>query len=179
MNLASDFIEICSQHSNDIPALIHIMAWRRAGDKPLFESMMVSLVTHICVTRPQWVNGQLWGPLGSGEPKFGPVTLAICKWQSEPNPMKVHGKYLHQPQPGFSIKNPNIWFPPEISTSCHAALQPFLLNIHICMYFFNFSILWSHLPFVISCQICLMPSVGSIDLKHPMLVANGWVYQTS
>ena len=32
------------------------MAWRQTGDKPLSESMMVSLPTHICVTRPQWVN---------------------------------------------------------------------------------------------------------------------------
>ena len=32
------------------------MAWRRPGDKPLSEPMMVSLSTHICVTRPQWVN---------------------------------------------------------------------------------------------------------------------------
>ena len=32
------------------------MAWRRRGDKPLSEPMMVSLLTHICVTRPQWVN---------------------------------------------------------------------------------------------------------------------------
>ena len=42
---------------NNIPALIQIMAWRRSGDKPLSEPMMVSLLTHICVTRPQWVNG--------------------------------------------------------------------------------------------------------------------------
>ena len=32
------------------------MAWRRPGDKPLSEPMMVSLPTHICVTRPQWVT---------------------------------------------------------------------------------------------------------------------------
>ena len=32
------------------------MAWRRPGDKPLSEPVMVSLMTHICVTRPQWVN---------------------------------------------------------------------------------------------------------------------------
>ena len=32
------------------------MAWRRPGDKPLSKLMMVSLLTHICVTRPQWVN---------------------------------------------------------------------------------------------------------------------------
>ena len=41
---------------NNIPALVRIMAWRRSGDKPLSEPMMVSLSTHICVTRPQWVN---------------------------------------------------------------------------------------------------------------------------
>ena len=40
---------------NNIPALVQIMAWRRPGDKP----MMVSSTTHICVTRPQWVNW-LW-----------------------------------------------------------------------------------------------------------------------
>ena len=41
---------------NNIPALVQIMAWHRSGDKPLSEPMMVSLLTHICVTRPQWVN---------------------------------------------------------------------------------------------------------------------------
>ena len=34
-------------------ALVQIMAWRRSGDKPLSEPMMISLPTHICVTRPQ------------------------------------------------------------------------------------------------------------------------------
>ena len=32
------------------------MTWRRPGDKPLSEPMMASSPTHICVTRPQWVN---------------------------------------------------------------------------------------------------------------------------
>ena len=41
---------------NNIPALVQIMAWRRPGNKPLSEPMMVSLTMHICVTRPQWVN---------------------------------------------------------------------------------------------------------------------------
>ena len=39
---------------NTIPSLVQIMAWRRLGDKSLSEPMMVSLPTHICVTRPQW-----------------------------------------------------------------------------------------------------------------------------
>ena len=41
---------------NNVPALVQIIAWRRPGDKPLSEPMMDSLLTHICVTRPQWVD---------------------------------------------------------------------------------------------------------------------------
>ena len=41
---------------NKIPSLVQIMAWRWLGDKPLSEPMMVSLLTLICVTRPQWVK---------------------------------------------------------------------------------------------------------------------------
>ena len=41
---------------NNIPSLGKIMAWRRPGDKPLSDPMMVSVLTHIYVTRPQWVN---------------------------------------------------------------------------------------------------------------------------
>ena len=41
---------------SNIPALVQILAWRRSGDKPLSEPMMVRLLTHICVTRPQWVK---------------------------------------------------------------------------------------------------------------------------
>ena len=37
-------------------ALVQIMAWRRSGDKPLSEPMIVRLPTHICTTRPQWVT---------------------------------------------------------------------------------------------------------------------------
>ena len=39
-----------------IPALVQMMAWRWPGDKPLSEPMMVILPTHICATRPQWVE---------------------------------------------------------------------------------------------------------------------------
>ena len=41
---------------NNIPALFQIMAWCRPGDKPLSETMMVTLLTHICITGPHWVN---------------------------------------------------------------------------------------------------------------------------
>ena len=37
-------------------ALVKIMAWCRPGNRPLSETMLVSLLTHICITQPQWVN---------------------------------------------------------------------------------------------------------------------------
>ena len=43
---------------DNIPALVQKMAWCRPGDKPLSEPMMVSLLTHICITWPQWVKRQ-------------------------------------------------------------------------------------------------------------------------
>ena len=59
---------------NNISVLVQIMAWCRPGDKPLSELIMVSLPTHIYVTRPQWINiqrtGEYWaitifrGPFG-------------------------------------------------------------------------------------------------------------------
>ena len=51
---------------NNLTALVLIMAWRRPGDKPLSEPMPVRSLTHICVTRHQWVEfwlQKLQGPL--------------------------------------------------------------------------------------------------------------------
>ena len=50
---------------SNIPTLVQVMAWRRPGDKPLSEPIMVSLLTHICVTRPQWVNHRNTGKTAS------------------------------------------------------------------------------------------------------------------
>ena len=50
--------------------LVQIMAWRRPGDKPLSEPMMVSLPTHVCVTRPQWVKRSI-------------IPALWCKWVKE------------------------------------------------------------------------------------------------
>ena len=41
---------------DNIPALVQIMAWRRSGDKPLSERLMVRLLTHMWGTRGRWVN---------------------------------------------------------------------------------------------------------------------------
>ena len=54
ISLKFEFVPKCL--INNIPALVQIMAWRRPGDKPLSEPMMVNLLMYICVTRPQWVK---------------------------------------------------------------------------------------------------------------------------
>ena len=47
--------------TNNIAALVKIMAWCRAGDKPLSEPMVVNLLAHICVTRLRGVNSYTLG----------------------------------------------------------------------------------------------------------------------
>ena len=54
------------------------MAWRRPGDKPLSEPMMVSLMTHICVTRPQWVNNYM-SKISFKFPKGQRVKMVGCQ----------------------------------------------------------------------------------------------------
>ena len=44
---------------NDIPALIQIIACCRPDGKPLSELMMVRILTHICITQPQWLKTDL------------------------------------------------------------------------------------------------------------------------
>ena len=58
INISQNFVPRGPLNNN--PALVQIMAWRQPGDKPLSEAMMVRSTTHICVTRPQWVNDNLW-----------------------------------------------------------------------------------------------------------------------
>ena len=70
------------------PALVQIMAWGRSGDKPISEPMMISLPTHICVTRPQWVNPNSvycpyqcdWWLLSSGTVSGWFITIDHRQW---------------------------------------------------------------------------------------------------
>ena len=46
------------------------MGWRRSGDKLLSEPMMFSLLRHICVNRPQWIN---WSGYHLSHTEYGTV----------------------------------------------------------------------------------------------------------
>ena len=53
---------------HNIPALVKIMARRRTGDKPVSEPVVVSLLAHMYVTQPQWINPFLcWGRIYRGK----------------------------------------------------------------------------------------------------------------
>ena len=78
---------------NNIPALVQIMAWRRPGGKPLSGPMMVSLLTHLCVARPQWVNQDLninWSGADTGILRRNLVnsitneTMVLCAGHQQP-----------------------------------------------------------------------------------------------
>ena len=45
--------------SANILALVQIMSWRRPGDNPLSEPMVISLLTHTCVSQPERVKAIL------------------------------------------------------------------------------------------------------------------------
>ena len=92
---------------NNIPALVQIMAWRRPGDRPLSEPMLVFVPTHICVTRPQWVN-----PLGFFEVLLSTFTVFLAAT-----------KQLYE------------WFSPSVCPSvrlsvCHTFLTMFRSSYH-------------------------------------------------
>ena len=79
---------------NNIPALVQIMAWRRPGDKPLSEPMMVCLLTHICVTRPQWVN-VLHSPIF---PRLTHCGLMTPYYTSQVKPVHNQAAFSHSPE---------------------------------------------------------------------------------
>ena len=79
--------------NNNIQALVQIMAWRRPGDKPLSEPVMVSLLTHICVTRPHWV-------------KMGSPAMHNRCHHGKPNRAKTNGQTCCRPS---RLPGPNCW----------------------------------------------------------------------
>ena len=70
---------------NNIPALVRIMAWRQPGNKPLSEPMMVSLLMHICVTRPQWVKRRAMTSTNDAHDLWHQMTSQFIKHNTWPD----------------------------------------------------------------------------------------------
>ena len=103
---------------NNIPALVQIMAWRRPGDKPLSEPMMIISLTHICVTRPQWVKRKFCKISFAHSIHFGQQIL--LKFYTELNIMnavfsaKWHKDLLYQK----AMQKPDFQFTIDFKMAC-------------------------------------------------------------
>ena len=95
---------------NHIPTSVQVMAWRRPGDKPLSEPMMVRLPTHICVTRPQWVKLYTYVELFStnsvlykykAHPVFNSFTVCVSQ-----NVLNLFQNVIYIRQPTKSYQHP-------------------------------------------------------------------------
>ena len=94
---------------NNIPALVQIMAWRRPGDKPFSAPMMVNLLTHICVTRPQWVNPCC---AETGMFQENSANSRACKWLGDARSQSIasHG-ICHGAQTGHVLHEKGFQLP--------------------------------------------------------------------
>ena len=100
---------------NNIQALVQIMSWRRPGDKPLSEPMVVGLLTHICVTRPQWVK-LLCKRLVSDKAKWflfcflsvetKPIPLKFKWYVYFAHHLKIHGILIIDHRGYYNIRHP-------------------------------------------------------------------------
>ena len=85
------------------------MAWCRTGDKPLSEPMLSSLLTHVCVTRPQWVkclsykyfSHDLLGTRISGY-------LLVSKWRHSEWPKLFLCRTQSQLTPTVTVPHPDL-----------------------------------------------------------------------
>ena len=135
------------------------MAWRRPGDKPLSEAVMVSLPTHLCVTRPQWVNGLV--PPGNNllpEPMVTPIYVMICRHYT------TFYQY-HFDLKCFSKIKSNILF---LSLRVSCAFR-FMLKYGTCLY-----------KTQISPLVCKWHRTNSSHIEYSIFISNWyWQYKNS
>ena len=101
MNFEWDFTELFPKGQiTKIRALVQMMAWRRIGDEPLSEPVIVILLTHICVTRPQWGNKCHWDMTKINRINFNVRmifewnTISVCP--PPPPPQLITMALIHQ-----------------------------------------------------------------------------------
>ena len=92
--------------TNNIAALVQIIAWRRPGDKLLFEPVMVSLSTH----RPQWIYNAYLQTVAYWNVCYVYVSnIVFSKWRLvhliSPSSLRCLSAPSHQP--GHFVKKNN------------------------------------------------------------------------
>ena len=144
---------------NNIPALVQIMAWRWQGDKPFSVTMMVSLLTHICVARPQWVDQFIY--------------LFICIYSFIQSYVHL---YAHVMQSWHSCVHQRILLINWNSSGAQKPtwfLAPFVIHIFanprliLCCLIINMLFLLPRWPFVCCCISAIwVPVLGQVTTVH-------------
>ena len=94
---------------NNIPAMVQMMAWRRPSDKPLSEPMVVSLPTHICVARPQWVIWLLSRDDQAGETEYHYSDVIMSVMVTQITVVLLFAQSFVKAQIKENIKAPRHW----------------------------------------------------------------------
>ena len=94
---------------NNIPALVLIMAWGRPGDKLLSEPIMVRLLTHICVTRPQIVKMVLINTMRDAKHLVSDTKAFSKEWTQCQHPFSARlllvGYTFHRAPANYTVQN--------------------------------------------------------------------------
>ena len=97
------------------------MAWHRPGDKPLSETMMISLLMQICVTQPHWV--EFWFCKCGTSWMFPPQTFRLFYVM-----FTFTTRIFYRGVPGFATDCPcSIWC--LESTTCLLYVGPLFGNV--------------------------------------------------
>ena len=166
------------------------MAWRRPGDKPLAEPMMVSLPMHICVVRPQWVkimkqsdlNWLMWDYLRDHSIsccRFGAIVLGTgvlwLRWTREmttathrvwdkKNTMSMRPQWVVYDE--CRIVSTHTMFMNITLASdfivCYYYLFPFK-HLLLCIYYITFTCVYNHV-FITLLYPCVIHHYVFIDL---------------
>ena len=73
IKISLNFNFVPSGPIDNSPTLVQVIAWHLKGDKPLTNQWWPSLLTHVCVTRPQWVK-DVW----IDSHKWLSITIILC-----------------------------------------------------------------------------------------------------
>ena len=112
------------------------MAWRRPGDKPFSEPMMVRLPIYICVTRPQWFKA--WCTVhceirGMREPQGSvgaPGTMCLVHWCIRVAPECLWCLIMHSTSYSNPIMTWISWFYEDEIMHCRKSMHDLFGHVH-------------------------------------------------
>ena len=162
---------------NNIPALVHIMAWHRPGGKPLLEPIMARLLTHIFVTRPQRVKSIHCNSFDYWTPVQTPVSPVTIKLTTSCHDTKCIDRHLwhrnsHNDNTRCSLWRQNWYHDISLGFQCHLNPPTFWTCMKPC------GLQWSRSSDRLSKQtLRRCPITSPAESKEYMMASsNGYIF---